>query len=177
MTDAWVCPGCHVDYATLHPPFAINTIKSFPRRYTEALASGSPSEDNDAVIRTRPSPAVWSALEYTAHVVDVMDDSAVTLRRTFDEDKPVFSFWDPDQKAIDGGYNQMAKADVLARLKAGCDELVKQAERVDGDGWKRTAEFPWGERDLLIMLQNGVHEGLHHLKDIETVLQQVRAAS
>jgi len=174
---AWVCPECHLDYGTLHPPFAINTIKSFPRRFTEALASATPEEDNDAVIRTRPSPDVWSALEYTAHVTDILDTFAVIVQRMYDEDKPDLPFWDPDEKAKSDGYNQMARADVFTRLKAGADALVTEAERVDGDGWTRTATFPWGDRDLLTMLQNAAHEGVHHLKDAERVLQQVRTGA
>ncbi|MEY2468419.1 MAG: hypothetical protein QOF21_1117 [Actinomycetota bacterium] len=177
MSDAWVCPECGLDYGTLHPPFAINAIKSFPRRYTEALAPASPSEDNDAVIRTRPAPAVWSALEYAVHVADSAGEFAVVVQRMYDEDKPVIGFTDPDEDVIASKWNEQAKDDVLARMAGGCAELVKQAERVDANGWTRTAEFPWGERDILIMLQNAVHEGVHHLRDIDKGLAQVRGGT
>jgi hypothetical protein len=177
MSDAWVCPECGLDYGTLHPPFAINAIKSFPRRYAEALAPGSSTDDNDAVIRTRPEPDVWSALEYTAHVADLMHEFAGVVQRMYDEDKPTIPFTDPDEQAVSAKYNEQPEADVLARMKSGADELVAQAERVDADGWKRTATFPWGERDLLTMVQNAVHEGVHHLRDIANVLAKVRSSS
>ncbi|MEY2398156.1 MAG: hypothetical protein QOJ00_1330 [Actinomycetota bacterium] len=177
MSDAWVCPQCGLDYGTLHPPFAINTIKSFPRRYTEALAPASPSEDNETVIRTRPAPNVWSAIEYTAHVADLMDEFARTVQRMFDEDTPSIEFSDPDETAAKANYNDMPKDPLLERLKANCAALVAQAERVDANGWKRSAHFGWGDRDLLTMLQNAVHEGVHHLRDIERGLKQVRTAT
>jgi hypothetical protein len=178
MTDSWVCPECGLDYGTLHPPFAINTIKSFPRRYTEALAPASPSEDNDTVIRTRPAEGVWSALEYTAHVADLMAPFIETVRRTNTEDNPDLSgvFWDENEKAKADKYNEQSKDDVLARLKSGVDELVAEAGKVNAQGWTRMASFGWGDRDLLTMLQNAAHEGVHHLRDVERGLKQVRGA-
>lgn len=176
MSDAWVCPECGLDYGTLHPPFAINTIKSFPRRYTEALEPAR-NEDNEKVIRTRPSPDVWSAIEYAAHVTDLMDEFAVVIQRMYDEQNPTIDFSDPDEKVEAEKWNEMPKEPLLARLNANSAALLAQVERVDAQSWTRTATFPWGERDLLTMLQNAVHEGVHHLKDIEKVLKQVRSAS
>ena len=176
MSDAWVCPECGVDYGTLHPPFAINTIKSFPRRFTEALAPAS-GEDNEKAIRTRPSPDVWSAIEYTAHVSDLMDEFAAVIKQMYEETNPTIGFTDPDEKVASEKWNELPKEPLLAQLKANCAALIAQAERVDGQGWSRTATFPWGERDLLTMLQNAVHEGVHHLKDVEKVLAQVRSAA
>ena len=176
MSDAWVCPECGVDYGKLHPPFAINSIKSFPRRYTEALAPASASEDNEQIIRTRPAEGVWSALEYTAHVADLMAPFAVVVERMHQEDNPDLSdvFWDENEKAARDKYNEQDKAAVLARLSAGVDELVKQAGKVDAHSWNRMGQFGWGDRDLLTMLQNAVHEGVHHLRDIERGLAKVR---
>ena len=171
----WKCPDCGLDYGTLHPPFAINTLKSFPRRFTEALESASASEDADAVLHARPEPAVWSAIEYTAHVADGLDTFAVVIDRMNSEDKPTIGFWDPDERAESQGYNAKSKDTVLAEVKAGSDKLIAVAESVDSHSWTRTAEFPWGERDVLVMLQNALHEGVHHLKDIENVLKQVRS--
>lgn len=171
----WKCPECHLDYNEQHPPIAINAIKSFPRRYAEALAAAD-DEDNDAVIRTRPAEGVWSPLEYAAHVADSMEPFAVTIERINTQDDPDLAdvWWDPDQRAADRGYNAMNKDDVLARLKADAHKLVEVAEKVDARSWSRTGNFPWGERDNLTMLQNAVHEGVHHLKDIERGLEKVR---
>ncbi|HUR79091.1 MAG TPA: DinB family protein [Acidimicrobiales bacterium] len=178
MSDAWVCPECGIDYGTLHPPFAINSIKSFTRRFKEALEPASPSEDNDATIRTRPADGVWSALEYTAHVADLMEPFARVLARMNDEDNPDLSdaFWDENEKAARDKYNEQDKDAVLARLAAGADTLVKQASGIDAHAWSRMGSFGWGERDMLTMLQNAVHEGVHHLRDVERGLTKVRAA-
>lgn len=178
MTDAWKCPECHLDYGELHPPIAINTIKSLPRRYREALAD-QPDEDTDALIRTRPAEGVWSPLEYAAHVADVMGPFAETIHamNTQDNADLTQTFWDPDARAVDERYNDKPKDAVLDQLQADADRLVTEAEKVDASGWSRTAQFAWGERDMLTMLQNAAHEGVHHLKDLESGIQKARNAS
>lgn len=170
----WVCPECGLDYGTLHPPFAINTIKSFPRRFTEALAAEG-DEDNDAIIRAKPAADVWSALEYTAHVADILDTFAEIINEMNTTEKPTIGFWDPDERAAKDNYNAKPKDGVLAQMKSGAAALVAEAEKVDAKSWGRTAEFPWGERDMEVMLQNAAHEGVHHLKDVEKVLREVRS--
>lgn len=174
----WVCPECGLDYGTLHPPIAINALRSFPRRYAEALAPQL-DEDIDSVMRTRPADGVWSPLEYAAHVADEMAPFAVMIQRMNTEDNPDLSgvLWDPDQRALDQGYNDMTLDVVLTKMKTDVDTLIDEAEKVDAKDWSRPGQFPWGERDLLTMLQNAVHEGVHHLKDIERGLEQVRARS
>jgi hypothetical protein len=173
----WVCPQCGLDYGTLHPPIAINALRSFPRRYSEALALEV--DEDEGVLRVRPADGVWSPLEYAAHVADVMEPFAVTIERTNTQDTPDLNgvFWDQDQRALDQGYNDMLVEDVLSKLKANVDAVVAAAEKVDAKDWSRTAQFPWGERDALTMLQNAVHEGVHHLKDLERGLEQLRARS
>lgn len=178
MSDAWVCPECGLDYGTLHPPFAINTLKSIPRRYKEALEPASPSEDTDAVLRTRPAEDVWSAMEYTVHVADSYGTFAQVIKRMYTEDNPDLSdvFTDENELVVRDKYNEQDIDAVLARLVANTDHLVEEAGKVDAHGWSRMGSFAWGERDLLTMLQNAVHEGIHHLMDIERGLKKVRNA-
>jgi S-DNA-T family DNA segregation ATPase FtsK/SpoIIIE len=178
MSDAWVCPECGLDYGTLHPPFAINTIKSFPRRYKEALAPASPTEDTDKVLRTRPAEGVWSAMEYTVHVADSYEPFAQVVKRMYTEDNPDLSnaFEDENELVVRDKYNEQDKDEVLARLATNADHLVEEASKVDAHGWTRMGSFGWGNRDLLTMLQNAVHEGVHHLMDIERGLKTVRGA-
>ena len=147
--------------------------------YGELLAD-QPGEDNDKVIRTRPAEGVWSAFEYAAHVADILPLFAQTIERINLHSEPdVASLWteDPDQVAIGHNYNDQDRNAVLERIKSGADAVAAAADNVDADGWSRTATFPWGERDMLVMLKNAAHEGVHHLKDVEEGLEKVRAAS
>ena len=173
--SGWVCPECGLDYDTVSPRDAVVAVRSFPRRY-RALLTGLPSDDDDpdSVIRRRPDPTTWSALEYTAHVADVLDEIGVAVRRIVVEDEPVLTASDPDQRVADKRFNAMNRTEVLGWLDLVCAGLGEQLDGVRADDWARIGRFPWGERDALAMTRNAVHEGSHHLRDVQRVLAQVR---
>jgi hypothetical protein len=175
--SGYVCPECGLDYDTISPPDAKVALASFPRRYRQELAGAlDDSEAGDALIRRRPAAETWSALEYTAHVADLDEVFADIVDRMYREDKPSLTMFDPDEKAATDRYDEQDPQAVLARLAANTDRLVAAIGRVDADAWHRTASFPWGERDLLTMVRNAVHEGSHHLRDVQHVLAAARAA-
>ena len=166
---SWVCPECGLDYDTISPPDGAVAVRSFPRRFRERVEAAGD------VLRERSAPATWSALEYTAHVADVTAWMADSIERMRTETNPTISFPDPDELAARERYNQQDPAAVLARLKDACDRLAATIERFDPDDWERTATFDWGERDALTMMRNAVHEGAHHLRDIERGLARLGA--
>jgi hypothetical protein len=172
--SGYVCPECGLDYDTVQPPDAKVAIKSFPRRYREALLPVLAGDNGEEVVRRRPSPTTWSALEYTAHVADLYGLFADVVTRMYAEDHPTIDFWDPDERAASEGYGEMDPQAVLALLASNGERLSAAADRVDADSWHRTAVFPWGERDILTMVRNAVHEGTHHLRDVHKVLDAVR---
>jgi hypothetical protein len=172
--SSYVCPQCGLDYDTILPPDAAVALRSFPRRYAELLPARDDDAKPDGVIRRRPEPTVWSALEYAAHVADVEDELAGAIKQMTTSDNPTIdTFADPDQAVVDKKYNEQERADVLARVKEACERAAGVVEAVPNDAWNKTAVFPWGERDALTMMRNAVHEGYHHLRDVADVLRRV----
>ena len=173
MANGWVCPECGLDYDTISPHDTINAIRSYPRRYREALGDlDDPARVE--MLRRRPAPTTWSALEYTAHVGDVLGWMAESFTRMLRETNPHIDYWDPDERAAARRYNDAEPETVLEDLAANAERAATALEHATPDDWTRTATFEWGERDLLAMARNAVHEGAHHLRDVEAVLQQVR---
>lgn len=170
----WVCPECGLDYDTVSPLDAINAVRSFPRRYRALLTTFDNDEDPDSLLYRRPQPDVWSAIEYTAHVADTLDYTAPQIRRMLVEDNPVLQAWDPDQRAADERYNERPLRQVVGELETACADLAATLDSVDADDWRRTGRFPYGERDVLTITRNMVHEGSHHLRDVDRVLRSVR---
>lgn len=173
MRVSYVCPVCGLDYDTISPADGIVAIRTFPRRYRAALAAAMEDETDEGIVRRRPAPDVWSALEYTAHVVDVLEATASHVREMRIKDRPML----PEPKrshfdAISRGGGSIDAA--VSHLDSAVAALVAELEKVDATDWAREAELPWGERDLLSTMRNAVHEGSHHLKDVEKVLAQVR---
>jgi hypothetical protein len=153
---------------------AVAAVRSFPRRYRALLVTPGSLDGPDAVFRRRPDPQTWSALEYTAHVADMLDLLGPAIRRIMVEEQPSISSFDSDERAERKGYNQLERAEVLGWLELACGELASVLESVKADDWTRTGRLEAGERDALTLARNGVHEGSHHLRDVQRVLNQVR---
>lgn len=172
--SGWVCPVCGLDYDTINRIDAVVALRSFARRYRETLQAVAAEDGGDARLRTRPTPATWSAVEYTAHVGDVLQDLASALRAMVRQDRPTIeSDFDPDRAAEERGYASRSVDQVLDELAAGAAAVVDAVEGLGDEEWARTGTFPFGERDVLAMVRNAVHEGSHHLRDVEDVLAAV----
>lgn len=177
MSTGFICPVCGLDYETIPPPDAKVAIRSYPRRFRSALAAAIDDESDAGLIRRRPDATTWSALEYTVHVADLFEFFAMAIRRMHAETHPTIDRWDPDQRAEAERYNDEDPVAALNRLEDSAPELAEELDRISVDGWRRTATFPFGERDLLQMARNAVHEGSHHLRDVERVLDSARRSS
>ena len=173
--SGYVCPECGLDYDTISPSDAVAAVRSFPRRYREKLLgfTDDTADDLDAVVRRRPEPSVWSALEYTAHVRDMLEWMADAIRRMNHEREPTVDWFDPDERALADRYNDQDPVRVLDGLTAAADRLAVVLRDVDAGDWGRLGDFLWGSRDMLTMARNAVHEGAHHLRDVDRVLRAV----
>ena len=171
------CPICGFDADTLSVNDAIVALRSFPRRWRAATAR--PDGEPDAILRRRPAPDVWSALEYAAHVRDIFALHGWGMYRTLTEDHAVFDW--PDgvtEESIAAGYAALDPATVVDELSANAERVAARAERTDAGDWRRPATLPGDEKvDALWFLHHCVHEGSHHLRDVHHVLQQVRGRS
>lgn len=173
MRVSYVCPVCGLDYDSISPMDGIVAIRTFPRRYRAALAAAMEDESDEGIVRRRPEPDVWSALEYTAHVVDIAEAHAMYVREMRTKDRPTLP--EPSTKhfdAISRGGGSIEAA--LDHLTSAINSLADELDKVDATEWAREANFPWGERDLMSTMRNPVHEGSHHLRDVEQVLDRVR---
>ena len=169
-----MCPECGLRYDTISPQDAIVSVRSFPRRYRALLVTPGSEDRPNAVFRRRPDPHTWSALENTAHVADILDHIGPAIRRITYENNPEITFFDNDERAVEHHYNELERAEVLGWLDLACGELASVLEDVRADDWTRTGQLDAGERDALTVARNGVHEGSHHLRDVQRVLNQVR---
>lgn len=149
-------------------------MRSFPRRYRALLVTPGSDDGPDAVFRRRPDRSTWSALEYTAHVADRVDHLGPAIRSIVYEDHPSVPRFDNAERAASKAYNSIERTEVLGWLDLACDELATVLGSVRPDDWARTGLLPEGERDALTLARDGVHEGAHHLRDVQRVLAAVR---
>ena len=169
-----MCPECGLDYDTISPQDAVVAARSFPRRYRGLLATPGSADGPDAVFRRRPDPTTWSALEYTAHVADRLDHLGPAIRHITFEEHPSLPVFDNIERATSQRYNELERTEVLGWLELTCVDLATILEGVPADDWTRTGSLAGVDRNAITLARDAVHEGSHHLRDVQRVLNAVR---
>jgi hypothetical protein len=154
------CPECGFDPAA-HPRERTGAdIRAMVPVYDALL--------RDSRVAQRPSPQVWSALEYGCHVRDVFELFLYRLNLMLDEDAPQFPNWDQDETAVAERYDLQDADAVRARLAAGAAELADRYDTVAGDQWARTGFRSDGSAFTVQTFGTYLlHDPLHHIRDIE----------
>jgi hypothetical protein len=167
-----VCERCGLDYTAVSPGQAVDTLAGLAERYRDALGA-VPVADRG----TRPSPDVWSVAEYVCHVRDVFVALTIRLHRVRTEDRPGL---EPMVKRPAGRAVRVRRDldAVLAELADDMDGFRTEVARMPADGWDRTrTRLPHEQRTARWLVRQALHEGLHHLLDVEEVIRELRKQS
>jgi S-DNA-T family DNA segregation ATPase FtsK/SpoIIIE len=127
-------------------------------------------------VSLRPEPTVWSALEYTCHVRDVFLVQRERVVSALVEDRPNAGLMHRDERVTICGYGAHDAAQVLSQLEMAAALCSLVFEGLSTSDWDRLIIYNWpstAERDVAWVGRNVVHEGVHHLMDIERVLERV----
>jgi hypothetical protein len=107
-------------------------------------------------------------------VADRLDHLGPAILQVTRQDTPAITTFDNDERAASKAYNDLDRVEVLGWLDMACEELASVIGGVLPDDWTRTAMVAGTERDALTLARDGVHEGAHHLRDVQRVLNAVR---
>jgi hypothetical protein len=167
-----VCLACSMAYVDVTPAAAIAIVRALPARYRAVTAALS-----DDVVRRRPDRDTWSVIEYLCHVRDVHVAFADRIRLALVEDHPSFAPLGNDQRAERFRYNRADVTLTLAELEVAADRFVELITTLGSEDWRRTARrLPGEDRDVMWMVRQTAHEGVHHLGDIEKVAARLTNA-
>jgi S-DNA-T family DNA segregation ATPase FtsK/SpoIIIE len=166
------CDQCGFEYESVPVVRIAREIRSLPPRYRALVA-----ELPHSVAARRPEPSVWSALEYTAHVRDMLLVQRDRVIHALVEDRPGFAPMHRDERVELVGYATEDPVTVAAELAVAAELLGRLFARMSDDQFLRKVIYNYpepAEHDLAWMGQHTVHEGEHHLQDITAVLDRVR---
>ena len=145
-------------------------VGAVPEKVREAVLGQSDEE-----LRRRPSNDIWSALEYVCHLRDVYAVYTIRLYRTRVEEVPILEPMLNDLRVVRFRYNQRELRPVMAELVDNVAGLLDESARNTEQTWERVARrLPGEERTARWLIRQAAHEGLHHLSDIQGVLDRVR---
>ena len=170
----WTCAECGFAFDDFDPKSVAESIAKVGKRLRAPLTRGLKDEDLLAVVRTRPEPDHWSALEYACHVRDALDVNVERVTATLATDRPEFQPFGRDEAVVERQYNAQDPATVADEIDAAATALSAAFAAVPDDGWDRA----WVRDDLEFsidwMARNVQHEVDHHLLDIGRTLRHVR---
>ena len=119
-------------------------------------------------VRDRPSPQVWSVLEYACHVRDVCRVFETRVELLVGQDEPAFDNWDQDEAARVERYERQDPAVVAGEIGPAADRLARAFLRVPAGDWDRSGVRSNGSRFTVLTLGRYVlHDLRHHLHDVE----------
>jgi hypothetical protein len=95
-----------------------------------ALLHGAAADE----LRAHRQPGSWSALEYGAHVRDVLGVFRERVALALAEDHPAFGWWDHEAAVVDERYNEQAPTAVAAELELRASRLSSLAVGLDENG-------------------------------------------
>ena len=154
------CPECGFDAASM----SVREVPEMVRAHASDWARILTRPD----VRDRPSPRVWSPLEYACHVRDVFEIFDERLQLMLREPDPLFANWDQDATARDEEYGSQDPALVSEELVAAADAIADSFAAVTDDQWSRTGRRSNGA-DFTVesLARYFMHDSIHHLYDVE----------
>jgi S-DNA-T family DNA segregation ATPase FtsK/SpoIIIE len=158
------CTECGFVYGDLPRAAVAGALRTVAAQYRSRLV-GVPLDR----VRQRPTPDVWSPLEYAAHVRDVLAEQRRRAGRALDEDLPRWGTMRPEALVTERGYNHDDPGAVVDTLEANAEALAGFLEALDEEGWARQGIYNWPTeqpRDLVWLGRHTVHELVHHLLDV-----------
>jgi hypothetical protein len=115
----------------------------------------------------RPAPAVWSPLEYGAHVRDVHVLFAQRLRLMLEEDTPTFANWDQDATAVEDDYGSQDPTAVAVELIEAAGTVAGiYATVTDATRGRRGLRSNGDEFTVESLGHYHLHDVVHHLHDV-----------
>jgi hypothetical protein len=153
------CPECGFDASSAEPDLVGTAIRSMNPLWGAVLRRPD--------VRDRPSPSIWSPLEYGCHVRDVYRVFDGRLSRMLSESHPVFANWDQDATAVEDRYREQDPPSVAAALAEAGDVIAERFDGVAPDQWCRTSERSDGSVFTVDSFARYLwHDPVHHLWDV-----------
>ena len=170
------CAECGFSFEELPAAEIPAVIRHAAREVRERLGSALGTPDGVPLLRTRPDPITWSALEYAAHVRDVFLTQHGRLYHALVVETPELPAMHRDERVVLGHYNEEDPATTATELTMAADMFSRLAQRLSPTQWARRCIYANPEpteRDLLWVGRRTAHEAVHHLHDIDRVLADV----
>jgi len=161
------CEQCGFVYDELPEHQIGRALRMLPAQYGTVLGI------EDWRLRAHPIGGAWSALEYACHVRDIFHVQRERVEQALVEDEPSFEPMGRDDLVVTRRYNEQDPVSVEQQLTLNARSLAELFEGLDPTQLARTAIYNYptkAPRTIAWIGRHTVHEGRHHLRDMEHVI-------
>lgn len=164
------CPECGHDAGSVPDGDLAPALVDAGRQWHEFVGSVLDYPGGGEDLRTRPEPAIWSAVEYACHVRDVLSLFARRVELALLADRPEFVVWDHEAAVALNHYSEQDPAAVADDIEVAAAELAATAQRLPIAAMSRTGTRSGVEFTVGGLIRFALHEMLHHLDDARRVV-------
>lgn len=167
------CPECGYNYDEVTRAAIPERIRTLGSTYQQRLSDHPPDR-----LRAYPVATAWSPLEYACHVRDIQEVQRERVQLALAEDQPSFTPMGRDERVVEQRDNDQDPADVATELAVAADALAETLDARRDLDWERTGIYNWPTRQprtIDWIARHTIHEGQHHLHDIDRLLAAERS--
>ena len=169
------CEQCGFNYDTGDLQGTVTLLIRQAADCSMALTKAAAGPDPN-VVRLRPQPEVWSAIEYACHVRDVLEIQRQRIAQCLAEDRPVYAPMDRTRRVKQFKYEEQDPMEVAAALMRFAREFGAAARVLTPPQLGRLGLYNYpvrAPRTLGWIIRHTAHEIQHHRLDVTTILAQV----
>ena len=169
------CEQCGFNYDTGDLQGTVTLLIRQAADCSMALTKAAAGPDPD-VVRLRPEPDVWSAIEYACHVRDVLEIQRQRIAQCLAEDRPVYAPMDRTRRVKQFKYEEQDPMEVAAALMRFAREFGAAARVLTPPQLGRLGLYNYpvrAPRTLGWIIRHTAHEIQHHRLDLITILAKV----
>lgn len=121
-------------------------LRAIPTTFYEAL-----DRENDRVMRHRPAPGEWSAIEVMGHMIDKFHHWSKRAERVLLEEQPLLPGYDQDAEVSKHDYQHADPAALYERLNQRCEHFAHLVETFPTSALQRQGQH--GEMGTITLRQ------------------------
>ena len=163
------CPDCWFDPDEFED-------RHLGRALTDAAAAWGRllAVTDDGLLRIRPEPHTWSAIEYACHVRDAIAVFDDRVRRALAEESQALGWWDHEAAVVDGSYESEVAVLVAEAIGANARVFASTLATVAPANLDRAAVRRSGEHFTIRGMGRFIlHEVVHHRLDAQQGLDSL----
>jgi hypothetical protein len=124
------------------------------------------------LVRHRPSPDVWSPVEYLGHLRESMAFHRWLIENALAEDNPLIPMVDPDESVAKAGYADADIGALVGQFERRVDRLCRLLAELDDEAVTRPLTLDDRHICVGLVARSAWHECHHHRGDIRRLGQR-----